>query len=315
MKSLHHWGLGIIFLVLPLITMSAQTRLQATGERDFPALFADPNSHARASGPSLPAEVVDYHRLDLHEESRAELFAAAPTQLKLSVPRGAGQPLLELQLTLQPVVPLTIRLAGSTSSQTLAPGLHYRGTLAGEENSLVALSVFDGELTALISSPLLGNLSLVPLTETDPAAKLEYRSYLLFNDAQLPGPASFNCGAVDSGIGYGAEELRSSSGGARSTDCVGVYLEVDHDIYLEKGGLLGSINYVTALFNQVTTLYADEGISVSISEIFLWDIPSPYQGTSSSSMLTQFQSVRQSFNGDIGQLLSYQASGGIAVLS
>ncbi len=314
MTTLHCRVRGIIFLALITFSLSAQSLSEPPGPQDFPALFAPPNTLARGSDPALPAAVVDYQRLDIHEESLAELYATAPQSLHLSLPGSAYEGDIELELTLQPVVPPTVRLAGSKPPQHIAPGLHYRGTVAGDENSLVAFSVFDGELTALITSPQLGNLSLVPLKETDRTAKSEYHSYLLYNDAQLPGPGSFNCGAVDSGVGYEADELRTPTGEARSTDCIGVYLEVDHDVFLEKGGLLGSVNYVTALFNQVATLYADEGIAVSISEIFLWDLPSPYQGTSSSSMLTQFQSVRQSFNGDIGQLLSYKASGGIAVL-
>ena len=41
---------------------------------------------------------------------------------------------------------------------------------------------------------------------------------------------------------------------------------------------------------------------------------SPYSGSDSYQLLNQFQSRRTSIEGDLGQLLSYKASGGIAVV-
>ncbi|MCB0659868.1 MAG: zinc-dependent metalloprotease, partial [Saprospiraceae bacterium] len=73
-------------------------------------------------------------------------------------------------------------------------------------------------------------------------------------------------------------------------------------------------NYVTGLFNQVATLYANEQINVTVSDIVIWTSQSPYTSTTSSGMLSQFTAYRQGFNGDLAQLLSYQASGGIAYL-
>ncbi|MBL0100266.1 MAG: hypothetical protein IPP49_09630 [Saprospiraceae bacterium] len=49
-----------------------------------------------------------------------------------------------------------------------------------------------------------------------------------------------------------------------------------------------------------------------VSEIVIWTQPSPYSSTSSIGMLNAFTAYRQGFNGDLAQLLSFQASGGVA---
>jgi hypothetical protein len=114
--------------------------------------------------------------------------------------------------------------------------------------------------------------------------------------------------------GYSDEEIRHSSTGSRAlTDCVRLYLEVDYDIYTNKGSSVISVNnYIGGLFNQVNTLYANEQINTVVSEILVWTQPSPYTSTTSDGMLNAFANQRQGFNGDLGMLLSYKASGGIA---
>jgi hypothetical protein len=62
-------------------------------------------------------------------------------------------------------------------------------------------------------------------------------------------------------------------------------------------------------------LYANENIPIQLSELMLWDVPSPYHGSSSYNMLMGFVQQRPTFNGHLGQLISYKASGGIAYLN
>jgi hypothetical protein len=66
------------------------------------------------------------------------------------------------------------------------------------------------------------------------------------------------------------------------------------------------------VFNQSAAIYSNEGIPISISEIFVWTSPSPYNGSNSQQQLGQFQSVRTSFNGDIAHLVDLENQGGIA---
>ena len=46
--------------------------------------------------------------------------------------------------------------------------------------------------------------------------------------------------------------------------------------------------------------------------MYVWNVASPYTATSTSALLSQFQSNRTSFNGDLANLLGYAGGGGIA---
>lgn len=93
--------------------------------------------------------------------------------------------------------------------------------------------------------------------------------------------------------------------------CVTVYVEVDHDIVLDKGAQ-GSRAYVDGLLQEVATLYAAQGITLNF-DLKYWDTPSPYSSSSSSGMLRQFRDqTAAGHSGDVAHLISYRASGGIA---
>jgi hypothetical protein len=89
-------------------------------------------------------------------------------------------------------------------------------------------------------------------------------------------------------------------------------VETDYDLYQNKGSVSAVTNYVTGLFNQSATLYSNDSVPISLSQVFVWSSTSPYTASSSSSLLSQFQSYRNSFNGDLGHLLALRGGGGIA---
>jgi len=64
----------------------------------------------------------------------------------------------------------------------------------------------------------------------------------------------------------------------------------------------------------MATLYANETISTQISTIFIWTSADSYNNTSSSTALSQFRSLRTSFNGDLAHLVSLGGNnlGGVA---
>ncbi|MEL6924492.1 MAG: M12 family metallo-peptidase, partial [Bacteroidota bacterium] len=98
-------------------------------------------------------------------------------------------------------------------------------------------------------------------------------------------------------------------------DCIRFYVEADYDLFQNKGGTNQTVSYLTGAFNQVHTLYANENLSTTISEMFVWSNPSPYSGNSSSGFLNQFQDTRPSFNGDLAILLNLANTGGVAYVN
>ena len=62
-------------------------------------------------------------------------------------------------------------------------------------------------------------------------------------------------------------------------------------------------------------LYANYGIEVTASEIFIWNTPSPYTGPNSGNFLDQFRNAKNGvYNGDLAHLLGHGGGGGVAYL-
>lgn len=255
--------------------------------------------------------IKQYDLLRLDPEMLATLKAAKTEQLRLEIPAGDRTYALALSRTYPAADQMIVRYASGNTRGRPDLGLHYRGTLIGQPETHVALSLMDGELQGLIALADGTTLVLGPLTNQPRSTELVY---LLYQDDPIFAEQDFECGTDDSGVPYSVDQLnypgiqRSSTG-----NCVKVYFEVDYNIFQNKGA--NTAAYIVAAFNEVAALFAEINVNLSISELFIWDQFSPYGGSSSGTLLTQFQSERPSFNGDIAQLLSYSASGGIAVLS
>ena len=185
-------------------------------------------------------------------------------------------------------------------------GQHYRGIVKGNSQAFASLSFFEGEISGMVAGYKETNLVIGPMDNAT--------NHIVYSDDQLMEIFDSECGVEDDGINYKEKDLEPNPlyETAALSDCVRLYVEVDYDIYQDKGSTQNVTNYITGMMNQVMTIYANENINTSLSPLVIWTQSSPYSSTSSSGMLSDFQSYRNSFDGDLGQLVSYQASGGIA---
>ncbi|MEM7573642.1 MAG: M12 family metallo-peptidase [Bacteroidota bacterium] len=272
---------------------------------------------AAARSSQLASELSDYQLLQINTEAQSELIAAAPQELRLALPAGPNGEVLDLQLERVHFLAEGFQIREAISGQLLdasVVGHHYRGQLANDPNSAVALSISEaGGIQGVIAQADGGNLVLGQVD--DPTLGPE--TYVLYPDEQLADQNSFSCQTPDTEVEYDPEMLRINPDqvAGRSDNCVRFFLEVDHDIYQDKNGTAGAAAYISAAFNEVAALYATIGVGITISEILVWEQPSPYQSSSSSGMLSAFQATRTNFNGDLAQLVSYKASGGIAIVN
>lgn len=227
--------------------------------------------------------------------------------LTLELPAEEGR---TLKLNLYKVNVLAENAIVRTSSNPYvplqySPGLHYRGQIEGNPTSVAAISIFDNEIMGLIGTDR-GNIVIGKMEGS------REKTHIMYNDLELKITHDFECGTPDDGRGYSPEELVDKYQGRDVGDCVTVYIEIDDDIVTQKGGAVNATNYIEGLFNESFTLYANDGVTMEASEIFAWTTPAPYSGGTSSAMLGSFQQNTGAFNGDLAQLVSYQASGGIA---
>ena len=259
-------------------------------------------------GKEIPSEVKNYSILKIDQKAIDQLLHSSKSSIDLVIPTTDRQNMV-LELVQVELAPFSVLEAPANTTAKYQDGKHYRGIVKGQNNSLVAISVFNEEVMGFISQERAkGNLVLGRLDDNS-------GDHILYEDSDLMEHFNFECGTVDSMDPYEKEEIFNHSGVRALTDCVGMYFEVDYDIFLNKGSVANATNYVTGLFNQVSTLYANENINTNISQILVWSTPSPYNGSTSSAMLNQFTAYRNGFTGNIAMLLSYKASGGIAYVN
>ncbi|HMN05485.1 MAG TPA: M12 family metallo-peptidase [Flavobacteriales bacterium] len=279
---------------------------QAFGRMAPTALFklepASPATDALWSDACRKADVLHYD-----EVAANRLIAAAPRQLRLDIPTSGG--LLRLDLEQAPGLAdgFTVRRASDSREEAPPPALHYRGIIEGDPVSIVAISIFGGELMGLIADNQ-GQRVLGPFEKAPKGL------HVLYRDDDLLKPPTFACGTADLPATEGVHAHPGTDGAVRTVRCVHWYWEAAYAIYQGKGSVANVTNYLTGLFNQSATLFANDGIDVALQEIYVWDVPSPYDGSSSHDRLYQFGSIRTTFNGDMAHLLDYGGYGGVAWL-
>lgn len=100
---------------------------------------------------------------------------------------------------------------------------------------------------------------------------------------------------------------------------VGVYLEIDHYTYLDFDGDVEAITeWIEILFAEVAAIYAMDGITLVISEIFIWEEDDIYDSNFFNPNFATFtdRMANQGFNGHIAQLITTRQYGsGLAYLS
>jgi hypothetical protein len=269
-----------------------------------------------------------------NEVKSAQFFEISNKQLEFIVSQNLDNILLTLPITATKNVTLALTKANilkddfymsvkkSNNKDDFEPyckGVYYRGIVQDDPNTLAAISFFNNEVMGIISLSD-GNYVFGKMESSD-------NIYVIYNDADIAGNLPFSCGVEDSEINN--KQLNNPSIFQKSSNTdegadsgplsmlvcdpvVYVYFVCDYHMYQSFSNNTTSVaNYVTGMFNVVSTIYANEDIETQISEIFTWTIPDPYPESSTYDALTSFRSTTgSSFNGDLAHLLSTAPYGG-----
>lgn len=251
--------------------------------------------------------------LDFQESVALNLLKKPLYAIEVTLPTAKGELTLELYQADWCREGYTLALANPAHGPfEVSKGLHYRGVVKGRPESIVSLSIFQDEVIGMVSTLEDGNLSLAKYRSKQNKIK---DLHVLYNEYLLPNKPDFQCFTPDGQRGYSARELEGASELRGANNCVNLYLEVDYDVFVDKGGLEATNRYVTAIFNEAATLYAKEGIKLNLAQLYVWNTISPYTAYDAYNLLNQFKNKRAgSFKADAGMLLSYKGGGGIAVV-
>ena len=183
---------------------------------------------------------------------------------------------------------------------------HYRGVVRGlETESLVSMSFFDEQMIGVVSINRVGNINIGKLRNSD--------LHIVYADSNLNSLPDYQCETPDDnqeGLPYTAEQLFESDSNRSEGKCVKLYFETEVDMFTQLGSVANVEAYVTGVFNNVATLYQNDGVTTEISEINVWSTIDPYTAGGTAALLSQFQANTGAFNGDLGQLLTFRGVGG-----
>ncbi len=283
---------------------------------DFPAqtLF-QPQASRVANDPLLQKALTDGTVLNLQQQNIRRLLTEDTPFMSLSLPGGNGGT-VELELVKVNIYApgFSVKTATSNGSAVAGEdGAHYRGIIKGDPTSLAAISVFENEVMGFYATRAEGNTVIGRLGGNNPDNR-----HIVYADKNLKVSPEYSCETEDAGEVLPASALREPTADAMdaaAANCIRLYIEADNNIYINKGSSVTNVrNYLTGVFNQSATMFANEGIPVSLSEIFVWDVASPYTlGANASTLLNQFKATRTSFNGDLAHLVSLRSGlGGVA---
>ena len=178
-------------------------------------------------------------------------------------------------------------------------GVYYRGIINGNTNSVSSFNFFNGELNGIISSSELGNVVVGKLNKLN-----NQTDYIVYSDAKMKVLNDFDCHVKDDNIPITPNG--NTNRNINSDRCVSMYFEIDTTIYEANGSnITTTTNWMTSVFNNVQTLYNNDGISVGLKSMFIWTDGDPYEGvgTTSGAYLNTFAEVTPVFDGDVGQLV------------
>ena len=192
-------------------------------------------------------------------------------------------------------------------------GVYYRGIIKGEPKSLSSFNFFNGEFNGIISSAELGNVVVGKLDKVN-----NQTDYIVYSDAKMKVLNDFDCHVKDDGTTTQNNDEENRA--VLSDRCVTFYFEIDNNLFVQNGSnITTTTNWITSVFNNVQTLFTNDGITVSLKSIFIWTDIDPYEGIGTSSVmyLNAFRQNTPVFDGDVGQLLGIDPGGlgGVAFLN
>lgn len=232
-----------------------------------------------------------------------------PDYLRITVPIDKGHNSFTVLLFKENISPNGFKMEtsdGNIYNPEKKP-VNYRGIVEGNPSSVSAFTFAEEEVMGLISNG--GGNYVIGKLEGNTSAK-----HIIYNDADVIPAFNFHCASNT----ISAPVLNYKDGNlptVQSANCVNWYWEIDYDVFTGKGSLVNVNTYVNGIFNQVSTLYANDGMSITLQTVYVWTSTDPYTGPSTSDFLNQFGSYRTSFSGDLANLIGYAGGGGVAYVN
>ncbi len=304
-------------MLLVLLTLGGVKSIGLYGQKmeDY-NLFGKAESPTNLSSPSNQ-RLKSVAKFNLADQALADLVQKRPASIRMSLPRSTGEMVLELHKVQLADSEFKMFEAGKDLAKPLEMGVFYQGKVAGDPNSLVAISCFKDQVTGNILSEnkayVIGQKNksiggLYTLEEETP-------------NGVLDGLGDFTCATQDVITPALAKEMAKTNPNqtvaplGAVNKVVNIHFECDFDMYVKLGSNPQALlNYVTSMFNLVHAMYRNESIVTRIKSVKYWTSTDPYASkTNTLDALTEFGNQMRAGvpNGaNVAHLLSTRSLGG-----
>lgn len=192
------------------------------------------------------------------------------------------------------------------------PGAYYQGIVKGDNQSVVAFSFFNDDIVGVASTLELGNIIVGKVKNST--------DFVSYSDSKLTGINPFVCG-VDELAENQKQKIsfdpntQKNAGKVATQNCVRIYYEICYTPYLNNGSdTTVTTNWLTAIHNNISTLYLNDDIRIALNEVYIWTTQDPYTGTPNAN-LASFRTNRQTFNGDLAHLVNQPSTTSVAYIN
>ncbi|MBK9272381.1 MAG: hypothetical protein IPM48_12375 [Saprospiraceae bacterium] len=206
---------------------------------------------------------------------------------------------------------------GVQSEIEIQKGKHFKAIRINQPNSYMDLSVFATEVKAFYTGFNGESVSL----ESNGNAKDMLMCKAMYELKNQSTTTNFDC-HTDDVLHYLNNESEIQYRTTESCKQVSISIRADYELFLRFGKSTQAVsNYITGLFNQISTIYKREDIKIGLAEIIIHTSPDGFPTTSSTLALDYFRRNYTNYYGDIhlclsGVLKNGKASlGGIAYIN
>ncbi|MGA1544852.1 MAG: fibronectin type III domain-containing protein [Saprospiraceae bacterium] len=296
MSSKIHWAIICLLFCLP----AHSQKISDLDRSSIPSLFTKLSQEKR-KGSSQDYEMVQLNHKEL--DPLKEKF------LKINYLDA------EFILQLEPYQLFSDRFlvqneSGKALNIAKAPSV-FSGTVLNHPNSFCVVSVSEASINGFIEIPEKGTLVIEPIQINKTAA-----DHFIYYTEELD---------ASSGFGEGDYLIPANKPSVKipqikklpvgNTPVVQVHFVADHDLYLNKGSVQNTVNYISGFFAAVAALYERAGMYLQMSGITVFQNPDGFPETESDEILSHLRTNFTAPNGDLTHLVALdEGNGGIAYL-
>lgn len=254
---------------------------------------------------------TDISVLTIDVKQLKKLVYEKPEYLEISFPFDGRQ--ITMELYKNQIFTSDFKVTtGKGETVNYTPGTYYQGIVKGDNQSVAAFSFFDDDIVGVASTPELGNIVVGKVKNS--------ADFVSYSDAKLTGLNPFICGADELAENH-KQKISFDPSAQKNTsklitqNCVRIYYEVCYTPYTNNGSnTTTTANWLTAVHNNISTLYNNDDIKIALNEIYIWTTVDPYTGTPNAN-LASFRTNRQTFNGDLAHLVNQPSTTSVAYVN